>query len=63
MEGAVKRLRGANAHVIGGILTMVGRPGGGYGYGYGYGYSYDYHYTYAYGNKSDPQALPDRTGA
>lgn len=61
MEGAVKRLRSANAHVIGGVMTMAGRPGG--GYGYGYGYSYDYHYTYSYGNKSEPQALPDRAGA
>lgn len=62
MEGAVKRLRGANAHVIGGLLTMAGRPGAGYGYGYGYGYSYDYHYTYAYDNKSSPP-LPEKTSA
>ncbi|MCC7279852.1 MAG: polysaccharide biosynthesis tyrosine autokinase [Chromatiaceae bacterium] len=62
MEGAVKRLRGANAHVIGGVMTMAGRPGGG-GYGYGYGYSYDYHYTYTYGNKSGAEALPDKAGA
>jgi succinoglycan biosynthesis transport protein ExoP len=61
MEGAVKRLRGANAHVIGGIMTMAGRPGG--GYGYGYGYSYDYHYTYSYGNKSGAEALPGKAGA
>ncbi len=61
MEGAVKRLRGANAHVIGGVMTMAGRPGG--GYGYGYGYSYDYHYTYTYGNKSGAEALPDKAGA
>ncbi len=61
MEGAVKRLRGANAHVIGGVMTMAGRPGG--GYGYGYGYSYDYHYTYSYGNKSGAEALPDKAGA
>jgi capsular exopolysaccharide synthesis family protein len=63
MEGAVKRLRGANAHIIGGLLTMAGRPGGGYGYGYGYGYSYDYHYTYSYGNKSGAAALPEKATA
>jgi capsular exopolysaccharide synthesis family protein len=61
VEGALKRLRAANAHVIGGILTMAGRPGG--GYGYGYGYSYDYHYTYSYGNKPGGEALPEKAAA
>ncbi len=63
LEGAIKRLRAANAHVIGTVMTMAGRPGGGYGYGYGYGYSYDYHYTYTYGNKSPTEALPEKAGA
>lgn len=54
LEGAVKRLRGANANLIGAVTNRVSRSGRGYGYGYGYGY--DYHYSYNYGTR----ALPER---
>lgn len=52
LEGAVKRLRGANANLIGAVTNRVGHPGRGYGYGYGY----DYQYSYSYGRR----ALPER---
>jgi len=45
LEGSVKRLRAANANILGAVFVKHGRAGEGYGYGYGY----DYHYTYAYG--------------
>jgi capsular exopolysaccharide synthesis family protein len=54
LEGAVKRLRGANATLVGAVLTKFGRRGK----GYGYGYSYDYHYTYSYG-VGDRSRLPE----
>ena len=56
IEGAVKRLRAANAHILGAVIDRLGRAGG----GYGYGYSYDYHYTYTYGGRDEGPALPER---
>jgi polysaccharide biosynthesis transport protein len=59
--GAVKRLRQANAPLLGAVLAKMGRAGKGYGYGYGYGYSYDY--MYSYGRKPAEATLPQRTAA
>jgi len=56
IEGAVKRLRAANANILGAVIDRLGRAGG----GYGYGYSYDYHYTYSYGSREEGRALPER---
>ncbi len=56
LEGAVKRLRAANATILGAVLDRFGRPG----HGYGYGYSYDYHYTYSYGGREQDPALPEK---
>jgi capsular exopolysaccharide synthesis family protein len=58
VEGAVKRLRQANAHLLGAVLQRVGRASG-KGYGYGYGYGYDYNYMYTYGGKNTEQ-LPQQ---
>ncbi len=54
IEGAVKRLRAANANILGAVLDRMGRAG------QGYGYSYDYHYTYSYGARDEARALPER---
>jgi capsular exopolysaccharide synthesis family protein len=55
LEGSLKRLRDANASLLGAILAKFGRAGT----GYGYGYSYDYHYSYSYGGgEQDAAALP-----
>ncbi|NML04465.1 polysaccharide biosynthesis tyrosine autokinase [Sphingomonas sp. G-3-2-10] len=43
-KAAVRRLRDANANVIGAVLTKFDAKRSGYGYGYGYGYAYDYTY-------------------
>ena len=51
-EGAIKRLRAANATLVGAVLTKFGRHGKPYGDNYGY----DYHYSYSYGD--DHMALP-----
>ena len=56
LEGAVKRLRAANATILGAVNNRLGRPGQGYGYGYGY----DYHYAYDYGSRDEGRALPER---
>ena len=56
MEGSVKRLRAANAKLIGTVLTKVGHAAQGYGYGYGY----DYHYSYSYGKGTSHAKLPDQ---
>jgi len=48
LEGSVKRLRDANAPVLGAVLAKFGKAGSGYGYGY------DYHYTYGYGSGAAP---------
>ena len=58
IEGAVKRLRAANATILGAVIDRFGRAG----QGYGYGYSYDYHYTYtySYGGRDEGLALPER---
>ena len=42
VDGSVKRLRGARAHVLGGLLTKFGQGGTGYGYDYHYSYHYEY---------------------
>jgi capsular exopolysaccharide synthesis family protein len=58
IDSAVKRLRQANARILGGTLSKVGRGGRGYGYGY------DYNYLYSYGGKrKDAAALPELDGA
>ncbi|MEA3275986.1 MAG: polysaccharide biosynthesis tyrosine autokinase [Pseudomonadota bacterium] len=54
LEGSIKRLRAANAVILGAVLEKFGRGGS----GYGYGYSYDYHYTYNYGGGAEEAALP-----
>ncbi len=59
IAGAVKRLRQANAHLLGAVLDKVGRAGK--GYGYGYGYSYDY--MYSYGRKDNKTNLPQQSPA
>jgi capsular exopolysaccharide synthesis family protein len=56
LEGAVKRLRAANATLVGAVLSKLGRRGKGYGHGYGY----DYHYSYTYGGGDQAQALPEK---
>jgi capsular exopolysaccharide synthesis family protein len=45
-QAAVRRLRQANAHLLGVVLTKFDPRGQGAGYGYGYGYSYEYDYEY-----------------
>jgi capsular exopolysaccharide synthesis family protein len=57
IDGAVKRLNQANAHLLGAVLSKVGRAGK----GYGYGYSYDY--MYSYGRKGDEASLPQQSPA
>jgi capsular exopolysaccharide synthesis family protein len=56
LEGAVKRMRAANANIVGAVTNRLGRPGQGYGYGYGE----DYHYAYSYGTRGEGRALPER---
>ncbi len=56
IEGAIKRLRAANASILGAVTNRLRRPG----HGYGYGYNYDYHYTYSYGDGEEARALPER---
>jgi len=50
LEGSIKRLRDANAPLLGAVLAKFGKAGSGYGYGYGY----DYHYSYSYGGQVQP---------
>jgi polysaccharide biosynthesis transport protein len=49
---AVKRLRAADANLMGGVLTKFSATKSGYGYGYGYGYGDD---AYAYREGDDPK--------
>jgi capsular exopolysaccharide synthesis family protein len=56
LRASVKRLRSANASLIGAVIDRFGR--GPKGYGYGYGYSYDYQYTYDYGDGQQSERLP-----
>lgn len=56
LDGAIKRLRTANATILGAVLDRFGRQG--HGYGYGYGYNYDYHYSY--GGRDRGRALPNK---
>ncbi len=51
--GAVRRLRQANARIIGTVLTKVGRAG----QRYGYGYAYSYDYLYGYGTRDGGRQL------
>jgi capsular exopolysaccharide synthesis family protein len=53
MEGSAKRLRAANAKLIGTVMIKVGKTGSGYGYGY------DYHYSYSYGKPGQHKTLPE----
>jgi polysaccharide biosynthesis transport protein len=57
--GAVKRLRQANAHLLGAVLAKVGQAGKGYGYGYGYSYNY----LYSYGQRDESASLPQQSPA
>jgi capsular exopolysaccharide synthesis family protein len=57
IASAVKRLRQANAHLLGAVLAKVGRAGKGYGYGYGYDY------MYSYGGRGDQPNLPQQSPA
>jgi polysaccharide biosynthesis transport protein len=56
IEGSVKRLRAANAFIVGAVIDRLGRAG------HGYGYNYDYHYTYSYsyGSQDEGRALAER---
>lgn len=49
---AVSRMRTADAHLVGGILTKFNARSSGYGYGYGYG---DEAYAYGIGNEGQRQ--------
>ncbi len=51
---AVKRLRAAEARIMGGILTKFSATKSGYGYGYGYGYGDD-QYSYRQGIETKAQ--------
>ncbi len=51
---AVKRLRAAEARIMGGILTKFSATKSGYGYGYGYGYG-DEQYSYRQGIETKAQ--------
>jgi capsular exopolysaccharide synthesis family protein len=51
---AVKRLRAADARIMGGVLTKFSATKSGYGYGYGYGYGDD-QYTYREGIETKTQ--------
>lgn len=55
MEGSAKRLRAANAKLIGAVLVKVGQASHGYGY--------DYHYSYSYGHGASQAKLPDRASS
>jgi succinoglycan biosynthesis transport protein ExoP len=48
-RSAIKRLRLANAHLVGSILTKFDASR--MAYGYGYAYAYEYEYNYQYGRK------------
>ncbi len=48
LEGSMKRLRHAQANVVGGILTKYGQGSSGYGYDYHYSYNY-----YSYSSDDD----------
>jgi capsular exopolysaccharide synthesis family protein len=51
---AVKRLRAAEARIMGGVLTKFSATKSGYGYGYGYGYGDD-QYSYREGIETKEQ--------
>jgi Mrp family chromosome partitioning ATPase len=44
-KAALRRLRAANAHVLGVLFTKFDIMKAGYAYGYGYGGGYGYHYA------------------
>ncbi|WP_089729393.1 GumC family protein [Candidatus Thiosymbion oneisti] len=60
LEGAVKRLRTANANIVGAVVNRFDQTRRSSGYGYGYRYSYDYHYSYDYGTHDQAAKLPER---
>jgi capsular exopolysaccharide synthesis family protein len=45
-RAAVRRLRMANARLVGAVLTKFDAKSATYGYGYSYAYAYDYDYSY-----------------
>jgi capsular exopolysaccharide synthesis family protein len=55
LDASIKRLRAANALIVGSVLAKFRRAGMGYGYGY------DYLYSYSYGRGSDSAALPKQS--
>jgi Mrp family chromosome partitioning ATPase len=59
LEAAVKRLRAANANILGAVTNRLGRRGHSYGDGYGYGYGYEYHYGYGDRDRQG-RSLPER---
>jgi len=60
LDGAMKRLRTANANVVGAIVNQFDQNRRRQGYGYGYGYRYDYHYTCDYGTQDQTAKLSGR---
>jgi len=56
-RSAIKRLRLANAHLVGSILTKFDSSR--MAYGYGYAYAYEYEYNYQYGRK---EKIADKGG-
>ncbi len=51
---ALRRLKSAGAHIMGGVLTKFNATKSGYGYGYGYGYGND-QYAYRQGDAPKKQ--------
>lgn len=56
VKAAIRRMRLANARMLGVLLTKFDARNSAYGYGYGYGYGYQY--SYDYGTKP---ALPTKS--
>lgn len=52
LEGSLKRLRHAQANIVGGILTKYGQGSSGYGYDYHYSYNY-----YSYSGDDETEQL------
>jgi Mrp family chromosome partitioning ATPase len=50
--GSIRRLRGAQANILGVVLNKYGQGGSGYGYDYHYSYSY---YNYEGADKDRPK--------
>ena len=57
---AVKRLKAADARIVGAVITKFNATASGYGYGYGYGYGDD-SYSYRQGEKPKDQIKIEAT--